>query len=108
MFVRDEDPIQTLWTNSDRCQSLGDLSGAESGVHQKTALVRSNQRTIACTAAPEDRHTEHAANRAQSPTDANQITEEPVGMALSYDGFRIFNTSKPKGGLGLKGSGKLA
>jgi hypothetical protein len=34
-------------------------------------LTGGNQRTIACTPAPEDRHTEHSPNRAYSRTDAN-------------------------------------
>jgi hypothetical protein len=82
MFVRDEDPIQTLWTNSDRCESLGDLPGAESGVHQKPALVSGNQRTIACTPAPEDRHTQHPPNRAYSRVDANR--KESLKKTLAF------------------------
>src|SRR3984893_1052661 len=76
MFVRDEDPVQTLRTHSDGFKSVRDLTGTEPGVHEKPALACGNQRTIACTPAAEGRQTEHRLSKAYSRTDANHIPKE--------------------------------
>ena len=39
VFMRDKDPVQTLWMNSYCFKSLRDLPGAEPGIDEKAALA---------------------------------------------------------------------